>query len=132
MKQSDSTIRFVLRAAALTTFVLGVGIVLRPDLIVSWFDGYSGNNYHFVRFIGTALIGFSVMNWLYSRFKTISAVLPAIYGNLTSLLLATAVDVVGALNGMLSRPAWLILIVHFIFTAAFIYCVVHIKRAHHT
>ena len=123
-------VRHVLRSAALITLLLGIATLLAPQLIVDWFDGQRTlDDYHFVRFIGTALIGFSVMNWLYSRLADITATLPAIYGNLVSLTLAIVVDTVGIVFHTLPAAAWLILFVHLAFEAAFIYCVIGLKRA---
>lgn len=120
-------VRFILRSAAIATFTLGTITLLAPDFVVRVADGYSGDNYHLVRFIGTALIGFGVMNWLYSNFNDLVATLPAIYGNLMSLCLAIIVDVAGLVRGTLSSTAWLILGLHIVFLVAFIKCVLLIK-----
>ena len=123
------TVKFVLQLAAGATFVIGLSTLFAPQLIVRWFDGFGGPNLHLVRFLGTALIGFSVTNWLYSQFDDLTIVVPAIYGNLTSLGLALIVDSLGLAFHKLNRAAWLILIVHIIFIAAFSYCVVLIKSS---
>ena len=128
MKNPQTLIKITLQLAALTTFFLGLFIIIKPDLLIMWFDGYSAGDYHIVRFIGTALIGFSVMNWIYSQSKDLKAVLPAIYGNLTSISLAVIVDLIGLATGSLSMAAWLILAVHAVFAGAFIYCVWLIKK----
>lgn len=123
------TVRYVLRAAAVVTFMLGVATLVAPQLIVDWFDGQTTlGDYHFVRFIGTALIGFAVMNWLYARLHDVRATLPAIYGNLTSLALAIIVDIIGIMLHTLPMAAWLILIVHILFMLAFGYCVGGLQR----
>lgn len=119
--------RTVLKVAALATFFLGAFIIIAPHQALLWFDGSSTGNYHFLRFLGTALVGFSVTNWLYSKFDNIEAVMPAIYGNLTSLCLAIIFDLAGLLRDTLYPLAWLILIMHVVFAAAFGYCVLHIK-----
>jgi Na+-driven multidrug efflux pump len=120
--------RLILRLAALTTFVIGGITLVAPDEIVRIFDGSGTESNHMVRFIGTALIGFAVMNWLYSSYSRLDSVLPAIYGNLTSLWLAITVDIIGLFTGSLSKPGWFILFLHVIFAAAFSYCVILIKR----
>lgn len=123
-----TVIKTILQLAAITTFVLGVAIIIVPQLIILWFEGYSPDNYHFVRFVGTALVGFAVTNWLYSKFHDLAAVLPAIYGNITSLGMAILTDLIGIGFGTLSRAAWLILALHIVFAAAFGYCVLLIKK----
>lgn len=120
---TNRTVTFVLRFAALATFIIGLITLLAPEEVIRVFDGFDPSNYHFVRFIGTALIGFAVTNWLYSSFGDVKVVIPAIYGNLTSLILAIIVDIIGILVGVLSSMAWLILLLHFIFTIAFAYTV---------
>ena len=120
---ANQTVSLVLRLAAVATFGIGLVTLLAPSEVIRIFDGYDPTNYHFVRFIGTALIGFSVTNWLYSSFHSKEVVLPAIYGNLTSLVLAVLVDVIGLAIGVLAPAAWLILLLHAAFTAAFTYCV---------
>lgn len=128
LPSSNRTVSGVLQISALATLVIGVATLISPGTIVSWFDGEMVDNFHFVRFIGTALIGFSVTNWIYSKTTDLSNVLPAIYGNLTSLILAIIVDFIGIVLKLLSPMAWLILLLHVIFAAAFMYCVVLIKK----
>jgi hypothetical protein len=117
------TVSAVLRTAAGATLLIGLITLLAPEVIVRIFDGYDPSNYHFVRFIGTALIGFAVTNWLYSSFEDMKVVLPAIYGNVTSLVLGVAVDVIGLIAGVLSLAAWWILLLHTIFLALFAWCI---------
>ena len=117
----------ILMLAALTTFIIGIITLFAPQAIIRIFDGYSAPNFHFVRYIGTALIGFSVANWLYSRFTDMRTVIPAIYGNLTSLILAIGVDSIGLISKVLSPMAAYILLLHVVFTGLFAYCVVRIR-----
>lgn len=126
---TNNIIKNVLQIAAITTFFLGLAIVIFPHLIILWFEGYSAQNYHFVRFVGTALIGFAVTNWLYSKLTDLRYVLPAIYGNLTSIGLAILVDVIGLATHSLSKAAWLILVLHIIFAVAFSYCIRYIIKS---
>ena len=126
---TDQTVSTILRLAAIATLIIGLITLAAPEQIIRIFDGYDPGNYHFVRFVGTALIGFSVTNWLYSTFHDTRAVLPAIYGNLASLALAIGVDVVGLIEGSLSRAAWFVLLLHLAFTVAFVHCVRLIRSA---
>jgi hypothetical protein len=129
VNKSHATVKYVLQLAAITTLAIGLVTLFAPTQIVSWFDGYDAPNNHMVRFIGTALIGFAVSNWLYSRADDYTQVLPAIYGNIASLVLAIAVDLVGIFQGTLTKAAWLILMLHVIFAAAFLYCVFVIRQS---
>ncbi len=132
MEEARSSVRLVLRMAAIATFLIGLATLLKPDTIIAWFDGSAGESNHMVRFIGTALIGFATANWLYSNSEDVVTVLPAIYGNLVSLGLAIAVDLVGLLQHKLARPAWLILALHAAFMLGFTYCIVLICRVRKT
>src|SRR5690349_12340001 len=125
------TVSVVLRTAAVATLLIGLITLIAPEEIIRIFDGYDPGNYHFIRFIGTALIGFSVTNWLYSSFEDMRVVLPAIYGNITSLVLAVAVDAIGLTAGVLTMASWWILLLHTVFLAAFTYCIrlVHTSTA---
>ena len=85
-------------------------------------------NEHFAIYLGTALIGFSLTNWLYSRSHDLTQMLPAVYGNLLSLLIAGVIDVIALLNGSQNMALWLVLLLHLVFAGAFIYCVVVVHR----
>ncbi len=106
-----------------------MAIILAPDLIIKWFDGDRVGSTHFMRLLGAALIGFGVTNWIYSKSKSLEAVLPAIYGNLVSLSLATFVDIIDLTVNMLNRASWLILGLHVVFASAFTYCIILIKKS---
>lgn len=125
---TELTIRLVLRMAAVATLLLGVGTILAPPHIIEWFVGHGVRDVHFVRFIGTALTGFAVANWLYSYAKPVKVALPAIYGNLTSLCLAIIIDIIGVINGSLGNASWSVLLIHICFALGFGYCVWLIKR----
>lgn len=123
MNKSVRNIRAVLAGAALATFSIGVATLTMPNLLVGWFDGSQSEDYHFVRFIGTALIGFAVMNFVYSKSPDIASATPALWGNLVSLLLAVIVDAVSVYSGELNALAILLLVLHAIFAALFSYCI---------
>ena len=122
-------LRSFLRLAAIVTLLLGAGLMLEPSPILSFFaDGTIPNNVHFVRFLGTALIGFGVINW---RNSTIThqphIVLNGLYGNLASLGLATIVDVVSLAQGVLNMRGWAILALHVFFTLGFSYYSIQVR-----
>jgi hypothetical protein len=98
-------------------------MLFAPNLLVDWFTHGQETSSYFVRFIGAALIGYSVTNWIYSQSEQIVNMLPATYGNLTSLSLATLVDLAGLWFGPLNSLAWLIFGLHVTFTIAFMRCV---------
>lgn len=125
--RSPDLVRLILRLAAIATFILGAITLLAPGFVVELAEGFSSENTHIVRFIGTALIGFGVTNWVYSKSSDIREALPAIYGNLASLILAIIVDIIGLALNMLSPSAWLVLGLHAIFAVAFLKCIFLIR-----
>lgn len=129
---SNLLVRYVLRAAAVATLLLGITMIAAPGQLLNWFGNGSADNQHFPIYLGTALIGFSLTNWLYSRFNDLSVLKPAIYGNLLSLLTALVIDIVSLTRGSLSQALWLVLFVHLLFAAAFLYClvVIHMDKVH--
>jgi hypothetical protein len=120
-KSSRVTIGFTMRAAAVVTLGLGVTMIAFPSELLHWFGNGSGNQ-HFAIYLGTSLIGFSVINWLFSRADDPQTLKPVIYGNLASLVIASVIDTVTLARGSVSQSIWLILILHLVFVAAFVYC----------
>jgi peptidoglycan/LPS O-acetylase OafA/YrhL len=117
-------VRYVLRSAAIATLLLGIIMITAPGQLLLWFGNGSADNQHFPIYLGTALIGFSITNWLYSRFNDLSVIKPAIIGNLASLLIALIIDITSLVKDNLNQVLWLILLLHLIFAAAFLYCLI--------
>ncbi len=123
-------IRSFLRLAAIVTFLLGMGLMLFPAPILTYFaEGQMPNDVHFVRFLGTALIGFGALNWASSNLSEPRALMPALYANATSLLLGVLIDVIGLVAGRLNQRAWLILALHVVFGAGFAYYLNKFRKA---
>ena len=110
------------------TLVLGIGLISIPQDLVDWFIPNGAANEHFAIYLGTALIGFSLTNWLYSRGHDLTHMLPAVYGNLLSLVIASVIDIFALLNGSQNMALWLVLILHLFFASAFAYCIVVVHR----
>ena len=119
---SDMLVRYVLRSAAVATLLIGFVMIFSPAALLNWFGSGGHDNRHFALYLGTALIGFSLTNWLYSRVPDLNMIKPAIYGNLASILTATIIDVKSLIAGSLNQSVWLILLLHILFVAAFLYC----------
>ncbi|MBW3568992.1 hypothetical protein KY385_02585 [Candidatus Parcubacteria bacterium] len=121
-------VQYILRAAAIVTLILGVLLIGASDMLLKWFGNEEAGNQHFAIYLGTALVGFSVMNWIYSNFNDLSVLKPAIYGNLVSLSAALVIDIVSLARGSVNSSIWLILLLHLVFLAAFAYCLKIIHR----
>lgn len=97
--------------------------------MLQFFDGANlGTHSHFIRFLGTALLGFSVVNWYAIRLAhNPEALLIALVANFTSLFLATTIDFILFTTGMLTSRSILILLLHLSFAAGFGYWI-HVVR----
>jgi hypothetical protein len=128
MQKDYIVVKNILRAAAAATAVIGVSLILFPGQLLEWFTGDVVDNKHFAIYLGTALIGFAITNWLYSKVHELAYVLPAIYGNLISLVLAIIIDAGALLAEAAESSLWLILALHVVFAGAFAYSLVLILK----
>lgn len=128
MKNDYKIERYVLRAAAAATLVLGISLLFFASQIVSLLDNGGVLERHFAVYLGTALIGFSVTNWYYSQSRALEAVRPAIIGNQVSLVAASVVDILFLAKQPGKLIVWLILLLHITFVFAFSYCLMNIRR----
>lgn len=120
-------VRRVLKASAIATFLIGLSLLLYANQVVGIFGDW-GKSQHFATYLGSALIGFSVSNWLYSRIKDLAVILPLIYGNLVSLLIASVIDAYLLLQMEVTNMVWLVLLLHLCFAVAFGYCLKILKH----
>lgn len=95
-----------------------------------FFDGQNIADFaHFIRFLGTALIGFSVLNWYGARLAhNTEAMLIAVTANFTSLALATAIDLLMLTSHTMNSRGLLILALHLSFALGFGYWISQIRK----
>lgn len=101
---------------------LGVGLVLLfwPGRILEWFiPGATGD--FFVRFIGSALVGYASLNHFAAREHERSARRLAIMSNIITLSIATLLSIAGVLSGSIVTNHALIIGEHVLFLSGFIY-----------
>lgn len=104
-----------------TTFVIGVLLLFWPERILQWFiPGASGD--FFVRFIGSALIGYAALNFMTAQSKNAEAQRLALWSNLITLSIATILSIYGVISGQIQAMQALLIIEHVIFTAGFAAC----------
>lgn len=101
--------------------MIGLSLLVVSKEIVALFNGNDSTNEHFAVYLGTALIGFAIANWMYSRMSDLKSIQPSIYGNLASLVPAAIIDVVTIFEGKGQTIIWLVLALHVVFGAAFAY-----------
>lgn len=116
-------LRHFFHVAGIVTLGLGISLILFPEMILQYFaNGQVPNDIHFVRYLGTALVGFGILNWYGARFAAKPEMaLIALVANFASLLLATIIDVLMYLDGSLSGRNILILLLHLAFVIGFGY-----------
>ncbi len=119
-KQSPTFATNYLRVTAAVTALIGVSLLLRPDLILQWFipDATGG---FFVRFIGSALLGYSTLNWLASNSRDMKTYRIALDANLVTLSIATVLSIIGVASGAVERLGWLLIGEHVAFTVLFVW-----------
>ncbi len=115
-----------LRVTGVVTALIGVSLLLRPDIILQWFiPGATGD--FFVRFIGSALLGYSTLNWLASASNDLKTYRIALDANLVTLSIATILSIVGVASGTIENLGWLLIAEHVVFMACFAWARLTIK-----
>jgi len=120
MKQKQARIFAVtyLQITAVITASIGLVLLFWPEQILQWFiPGATGD--FFIRFIGSALLGFSTLNFLASKSGDIRVYQIALDANLVTLSVATALSIVGTINGSVQSYQWLLIGEHVMFVSLF-------------
>jgi hypothetical protein len=87
---------------------------------LQWFiPGATGD--FFIRFIGSALLGYAVLNHLSAKTKDREVRRIAIIANLVTLSVATMLSVAGVISGTIKHDQWILILEHVIFTVGFVY-----------
>lgn len=101
----------------------GIGLVLLfwPEQILQWFiPGATGD--FFVRFIGSALMGYAALNMLTAQTKDREAQTIALWANVVTLVIATGLSIYGVVTHMVTQFGWLLITEHVLFVAGFAFC----------
>jgi hypothetical protein len=92
-----------------------------PEQILQWFiPGATGD--FFVRFIGSALMGYAALNVLTAQTKDRTAQTIALWSNLVTLVIATCLSLYGVATGMITQLGWLLIAEHLLFLSGFGFC----------
>lgn len=114
-------VRTYLLVTAAATFAIGVILLFWPEQILQWFiPGATGD--FFVRFIGSALVGYSVLNTLAAETKDYYAQEIALIANLVTLSIATCLSIYGVVSGQITSMTGLLIGEHIVFTVGFAIC----------
>jgi hypothetical protein len=113
-------IRAFLRLAACVTGVIGLTLLLFPAFIENFFvNAPSHGGDIFIRFLGSALIGYTYLNWYTSKLERLVDMRATLVGNLSTLLVAFVISLVAVLTGPLNSKGWLIVLLHGVFAVSF-------------
>ena len=119
---NSSTARFTiayLQLIAGITAVIGLVLLLWPEWILKWFiPGATG--VFFVRFIGSALLGYATLNVLSSKVNNYDIRRIAIDANLVTLTVALILSVVGVVSGAITHDQLLLIGEHVVFVTGFV------------
>jgi tetrahydromethanopterin S-methyltransferase subunit C len=107
-----------LRVTAFVTLGIGVILLCFPGVILHLFIPGSNEGF-FIRFIGSALIGYSTLNFLASNANHIKIYKIALDANLVTLCIATILSIVGVMSGAIATYGWLLVLEHSVFTGLF-------------
>lgn len=118
-----------LRVTAIITAGIGLVLLFWPQQILSLFIPSDGQDF-FVRFIGSALLGYSTLNYLSSRTDQRRIHEIAMEANIVTLAVATAISIVGVANQTVTHFGGLLIAEHVIFLGLFVWArLVSYKKA---
>lgn len=127
-QQSDhKLVRSFFVLAGLTTLILGLGLVISPQWVTNIFvnDPISANGIFFIRFAGTSLLGFSILNF-YAFNKSPQLLRLAAIVNIASLAPATVIAVWTYQHYSIDNFRWLIVAEHLFFLSGFLACLLRL------
>ncbi len=114
------TVRTFLRLTASVTAVIGPTLLLFPGFINELFVASPAHGTDiFIRFLGSALIGYTYLNWYSAHYSKTSSVHPTLVGNFSTLSIALILSIVAVLDGSLKTTGWAIVLLHLVFAAGF-------------
>lgn len=113
--------------SGLTTLILGLGLLTSPQWVTNIFvnDPISANGIFFIRFAGTSLLGFSVLNF-YAFDKSHELLRLAAITNIASLAPATIIAIWTYQHYSIDKFRWLIIVEHLFFLSGFLACLLRL------
>lgn len=124
-----TAVKLFLRAAAGATLLIGLTLLTMPGFIEDFFvaaPNHGGDI--FIRFLGSALLGYTYLNWYTANLGKLKDMRATFIGNLSTLSVAFFVSLIAVLNGTLNARGWLIVLLHFVFGAGFAVCTFKVRH----
>lgn len=116
-------------AVALFAGLLGLCLILSPESIVHLFveTTFGSTELFFIRFIGTTLLGLSLLNSFAAR-SNVETMKLACLINIVSLAPATTVSVYGVMHQIIAVNRFLFIAEHMVLLCGFVLVYVYVRR----
>src|SRR5437868_9042518 len=110
-------------AAAVVTLVYGLGFLLIPDQVLSWYgiNSLPAAGILTARLFGSSLLGYAVLFWLAREAEDSEARRGVVTGAFASTLIGLAVSVLAQLASVTNSLGWLNVVVYLLLTLGFGY-----------
>lgn len=113
-------VKTFLLATATVTAGIGLTLLLFPGFIANFFLPVPIHEADiFIRFLGSALIGYTYLNWATTTYDNLHAMRATLIGNFSTLFIAFVVSVWGVLDHTLKTTGVFIILLHLVFAAGF-------------
>ena len=107
-------VKTFLRITTVLTAIIGAVLIILPVSISKFFlSDYVPGSEIFIRFLGSALVGYSYLNWYTAKYKQLELMHATLIGNFSTLMIALLISVIGMLDHSLKATGWLIVLLHF-------------------
>lgn len=112
--------KLFLRLTAGTTLLISLVLVTMPGFVENYFvSSPSHGGDIFIRFLGSALIGYTYLNWHTSKLDSVEAMQATFLGNLSTLTIAFFISLSAVITGTLNPKGLFIVLLHFTFAVGF-------------
>jgi hydroxyethylthiazole kinase-like uncharacterized protein yjeF len=118
---------FYFRLIAVLTAIIGVSLIVWPEVVTLFFASIDPAATFFVRIVGSTLFGYAVLNGITAYYaKGSLAYKLCASANLTTLSIALLVCII--FRGKIDSNAGLLIVQHLIFAVGFLYCLALLKK----
>ena len=118
------TYRNILSIAAIIAFIFGLGFILMPGQLVSFYGvELNAAGLLIAQLNGAALLGYGLLNWLGRSLKDASAQQTILTSNLAADALGLVFSLIGQLGGVpgINALGWSTVLLYLLLTAGFAY-----------
>ena len=122
-------IKIFLKVIVYLTTGIGLALLVCPSTVGTIFlNSYAPGSDIFIRFLGSALIGYSYLNWYTSKYEEPKLMHATLVGNFATLFIASIVSIIGVLDQSLNQRGLLIVLLHISVGSGFGYYLYHSNK----